>query len=463
MPAAPIPIVAASSAVLKRRMTCRTSSPGNRFSTDAETIKPVSERSDTAAMGRALTAILALLVLAGACGGRSAGPGPANTVLSSTAPVPTAISPVQATVPAPSPSSTDAVDGSEPLLLALSVHVERHPGEAADRTLFEEHLALLDRLASTAEAHGVVLNFEAETEFVTAASAHDGATAIGALIARGHRFSQHSGDRSTSGLDRAGRTAELRRQRDALASLGVDARYLSGACPGDGWVEAAVDAGFEAATGLTEICLQSLDDAHLPAGMGWIRSCASATICHDVLQLEPAASLHPWTTDESAAWLTDVPDGALLLVAGHATEALTAMSAGTAVDPDAAVGAFTAELDALLAARTPGRLNATGYTLSVGPEPDWTTLDAILSVAASRAGQLRWVSYDEIIDLAAAEAGAPADPPMAYVDTSPDTAGSSAGPNGGGRSGQLQAGRDGVEQSLRVVVDTAEVHVGEAP
>lgn len=321
-------------------------------------------------------------------------------------------------------SADDSTD--DRLLLALSVHVERHQGEASDRATFDQHVALLDELAVVAADHDVVLNFEAETEFVAAATAF-GPEIPRDLIASGHSFSQHSGDRSTSGLTAGERTTELRRQRDALASLGVTARYLSGACPGDGWVEAAADAEFEAATGLTEICLQSLDDAHLPAGMAWIRSCASATICHDPLHLEPAASLHPWTTDSSASWLGDIPDGRLVLVVGQEATALSAMSAEADYDATAAVEEFGALLDQLDAARTAGRLNATGFTISIGPEPDWDVLRAMFTEVSARADRMRWARYDEIIDRARSEAGAPADPPLVYTDTTPDDAGATQG------------------------------------
>lgn len=334
-----------------------------------------------------------------------------------------------ATVAAPTDDRADpvAVDAADDrLLLALSVHVERHQGEARDRATFDEHVALLDELAAVAADHDVVLNFEAETEFVTAATAF-GPEIPKELIAKGHSFSQHSGDRSTSGLTAEERTTELRRQRDALAALGVTARYLSGACPGDGWVEAAADAGFEAATGLTEICLQSLDEAHLPAGMAWIRSCTSATICHDPLHLEPAASLHPWTTDSSTSWLGDVPDGRLVLVVGHEATALSAMSAETPYDATAAVEEFGSLLDQLAAARTAGRLNATGFTISVGPEPDWEVLRALFAEVSGRADRMRWARYDEIIDRARREAGAPADPPLVYTETTPDDAGAAQG------------------------------------
>jgi hypothetical protein len=317
------------------------------------------------------------------------------------------------------PSTTAAAD--DRLLVAVSVHVERYDGEADDRALFDAHVAVLTQLADLAEAHDVVVSYELSSEFVAAATAWDPGV-VPALAARGHGVGQHSGDRGTAGLDGAALVAALADQRAAIEALGVDATYVSGACGDGAWVEAVAAAGFVGTSGLTEYCLRSLDDAHLPAGMDWIRRCTSPAVCHDPLQLDTQHLTRPWTTGESASFLTDDAAGAVVVVPTVEATGLATMSQGLDVDVTAALADWVALLDAHVAARTAGRVNCLDVTVSIGPDPDWTVLEAMFAELSSRdPAVVRSATMAEIVALAAAEAPThPVDPPPTYVETTPD-------------------------------------------
>lgn len=329
------------------------------------------------------------------------------------------------------PTATPASAATVPVLvggelqLALTIHVEGYSTEGRDVAEFERHIAVLEQLADLAVAYEVVLNFELSSDFVQAVD-NWGSTFIENMTALGHNISQHSGDRSTEGLTGAARVAELVRQREAIEAHGVTVNYASGGCSADDWVESAIAAGLSAVTGNVEFCLKSLDDASLPVGMEWIQACENPAICHDPLHLEIARVLHPWTTSSSANWLSDDPDGGLVIVAGSDADAFTAMSQGAEVDVNAALEQWNELLDASIAASVSGQVNVVNVVLSVGQTPDWELTEAMFAQAKTlqASGLLQWVSLSEIVAQALAEAPTQvADATGVYTDTTPDLAG----------------------------------------
>lgn len=326
--------------------------------------------------------------------------------------------------PTASDAGTIATDGS--LSVALTVHVERHDSEISDQGEFDRHVATLEQLATLAEQYGVIVNFELSTAFVTAVDTWD-STFIEDMVARGHRISQHSGDRSTDGLTGQARIDELTRQREAIEAHGVEVTYVSGGCSNDpGWVEDAIAAGFDAVTGLTEICLGSLSDEALPDGMEWIRRCTNAAICHDPLQIQLERLLHPWTTSSTTEWLVDDPTGALVIIAGQDTSGLTAMSQTGDADDATALADWQTMLGDAAAAAVPGQVNVVNVVLSVGPTPDWAVLESMFADMADRVadGGADWVGLADVVAAAVAEATVqPADAVAIATDTTPDLGG----------------------------------------
>ncbi|HQY86393.1 MAG TPA: hypothetical protein PLN29_15430, partial [Ilumatobacteraceae bacterium] len=266
--------------------------------------------------------------------------------------------PAATAAPTPSAEPPGAQSaGTDILQLALTIHVEGYNDEARDQSEFDAHLAVLERLSDLAVAYDVILNFELSTTFVQAVDRW-GSMFIEEMTAIGHNISQHSGDQSTEGLTGEARVRELVRQRAAIEAHGVQLNYLSGACSADDdWVESAVAAGFSAATGNVEFCLQSLDDATLPDGMEWIHKCRNQSVCHDPLHVETARVLHPWTTSSSATWLVDDPAGDLVIIISDETDGFVAMSQTGDADLTLSLQQWTSMIDGYLAVAVAGQVN----------------------------------------------------------------------------------------------------------
>ena len=335
--------------------------------------------------------------------------------------------PAATAAPTPSAEPPGAQSaGTDILQLALTIHVEGYNDEARDQSEFDAHLAVLERLSDLAVAYDVILNFELSTTFVQAVDRW-GSMFIEDMTAIGHNISQHSGDQSTEGLTGEARVRELVRQRAAIEAHGVQLNYLSGACSADDdWVESAVAAGFSAATGNVEFCLQSLDDATLPDGMEWIHKCRNQSVCHDPLHVETARVLHPWTTSSSATWLVDDPAGDLVIIISDESDGFVAMSQTGDADLTLSLQQWTSMIDGYLAVAVAGQVNVVNMVLSVGSTPDWDTAEAMFAEAQARqsAGQISWANLSDVVDQAVAEAAAQtADPMGDYSDVTPDLGG----------------------------------------
>lgn len=335
-----------------------------------------------------------------------------------TAPLATTTTTTAVPVTTATSATTTTTTDDTVLQLALTVHVERHDTEVRDEAELQAHIAMLEQLADLAEQYGVVVNFELSTEFVEALDRW-GSTFIEDMTARGHGIAQHSGDRSTDGLTGEARVDELDRQRAAIEAHGVEVTYVSGGCSADpGWVEDAIAAGFTAVTGTTEICLGSLDDEALPDGMDWIRSCRNPAVCHDPLHLTADRTLHPWTTSDSTDWLTDDPNGGLVIVSAAEVDGFAQMSKTGDADLAASLQQWQEQLQTFLDAVVPGQVNVWNFVLSIGPEPDWEVVAAIFADAAEHAaaGDVAWADLGDVVAAAAAEATTqPADATAVYV------------------------------------------------
>lgn len=168
------------------------------------------------------------------------------------------------TPPTTDPGTSDpglGEPGSDPLMLNISIHVEGYQEEddAGGEAVFDAHVAAILGLADDADGGDGVdpgeprLTFELSPIFVTATEMW-GSDIISQLDARGHGIGVHADLGGQGYLDRTDFTNQLIEMRDAIEAQGVDVVHVSGICSPSEWVEAAIDAGFTATTGMVEFC-----------------------------------------------------------------------------------------------------------------------------------------------------------------------------------------------------------------
>ncbi|MGQ0804887.1 MAG: hypothetical protein ACT4PI_13620, partial [Actinomycetota bacterium] len=194
--------------------------------------------------------------------------------------------------------------GSDPLMLNISIHTDGYTEEddpiTADdpdggRPIFDIHVAFLTGLADDADGGDGVdpgdakITFELTPSFV-AATEMWGSTFIADMDGRGHGIGVHADIGGQGYLDRTEFTNQLIAMRDDIEAHGVDVVHVSGICSPSEWVEAAIDAGFAATTGMVEFCQSSYPDNYpLPCG-------DAANECHGMAVTDWEHLIHPWRT-----------------------------------------------------------------------------------------------------------------------------------------------------------------------
>lgn len=148
--------------------------------------------------------------------------------------------------------------------LGISVHVEGFKGEANNRLKYMRHRQALVETADAAEAHGARLSFELSAEF-TAAMARWGDDFASLMAARGHAIGVHA-DLGGTPIPLDEFTHPLAERKAAIEAQGVTVTHVSGICSASDWVEAAIGAGFESATGIVEYCIKSIPAENRPPG-----------------------------------------------------------------------------------------------------------------------------------------------------------------------------------------------------
>ncbi len=264
--------------------------------------------------------------------------------------------------------------------------------------------AMLEALADAADGGDGVdvgeprITFELSADFVGGV-ALNASSFVTDMASRGHGIGVHADIGGQGYLDLADFTLALVEQRDALEALGVDVVHVSGICSPSQWVEAAINAGFDATTGMVEFCLSSYPGAY-PMTCG-----DAANECHGAAVTDWEHKLHPWRTSTSTDWLTHDDAGELLLVAGesgtgvHCMSEHAAGSTGRCRTDDADIPELISLIDEFVAAREPGRLNVLTLSWSIGGPPSAGFADDLFAAVASSfdATELAWATLPEIV------------------------------------------------------------------
>ena len=304
-------------------------------------------------------AVVLLLALAACSGGGTEAATPATSAPSTT-------------VPSTSGSTTSTTTAAElePLDLAISIHAEGF--DDRNPAAYGRHLEALEQVAAEAERAGVTLTFELSLPFAEGARTADDGWVAG-LPARGHAVGVHA-DLGFPPMP-PGRFERRLAEHKALVEelLGATVTHVSGVCSEAPWVEPVAAAGFEAATGMVEFCLKSLDD---PPPQ--VAACGNPADCHDPVPTETARALHPWRTSTSADWLDPDPAGDLWLI------------------PNREMPADADELASLVARyadeREPGSTSSLVFAWSIGSPPRPGFVTELAAALAGMADSIRWVS-----------------------------------------------------------------------
>jgi len=172
---------------------------------------------------------------------------------------------------------------------------------------------------------------------------------------------------------------------------------VSGFCTPSAWVESAIDAGFSATTGMVEYCLSSLPGNYpLPCG-------DQADECHGAAVTDWEHRLHPWHTSTSSDWLTDDPNGQLLLVANDSGTTVSCQreaasgSACAGVSDPGDIPQLQALIQQYVDHREAGRLNVLTLSWSIGRPPTAGFSDQLFAmVAGFSPSQVQWSTIEEI-------------------------------------------------------------------
>ncbi len=306
-------------------------------------------------------------------------------------------------------TTTVAAPAVDPLMLNISIHVEGHQSEATNEDEYWMHAGEVREVADAAYAAGVTLSFEVSTYFVEAAATW-GDTVLTDLVAQGHAVGVHADLDTTNARVFVETLIDM---REALAAAGIETTFLSGICSPGPWVEAAIDAGYDAVSGIVEYCLLSMPQELWPAGKEHVAECGDASECHGAVYESAAEAINPIHTSSSADWLTDDPDGELMVIVGGANSvhclaedaaAADGRHEGRCTSADDDIPLFLDVVEEYLAARQPGEVNVLTFTWSIGNNTtaEFAT-DLFAAVAAEfEASEIAWST---IADITVAAAG----------------------------------------------------------
>lgn len=289
------------------------------------------------------------------------------------------------------------------LHLTLTLHLENKTFDAA-------YFASLNAFAQKFEAHGGKLTFEPRDPVVKAASGPPALQDWKALEARGHSVGSHAGIGGVDATPLDTFTAQATLRYTQLAPQVTRLDHVSGNCGNVDWVKGVIDAGFKATTATTVLCLYSMAPADRPAEYQAL-NCNGATdpTCHSSYPTAVAERIHPWRALSGAQWLTDDPNGKLVIFPGSGSlpcleeEATsTGQSLPTCTLTQEDVTRALSDLDAAILARDSARLNTFywvwgSWSLTSGEEP---VLEALLSAIDTRVqeGKVKWANLSDMLD-----------------------------------------------------------------
>ena len=280
------------------------------------------------------------------------------------------------------------------LELGITVHLENHA--PYDQT----YLDRLRAYGNLFKDHGAKLTLEPRQEMWTAVKGANAAL-FSDLEAQGHSFGVHAALGSVDSYQQFVNT--LTALRKELAGKDITVEQVSGQCQNFDWVTGSVEAGYVAMTGGTENCLLALAPENRPAGYENL-NCPKATDCHDVYPQETEKKLHPWRAKDGSDWLTDNPDGKLVILPSNGTlpcleeEAESPGMLTSCTFTQADIDLSKEQSDAALAVIDPSKINQLYFVWSFGLELSDELLETWFAMLEPYIadGRIVWKTQEEV-------------------------------------------------------------------
>ena len=291
----------------------------------------------------------------------------------------------------------------QPLLIAISVHVEGWSQEARNQDMFGIHRDNLLGLAEEVAAGGGVLTFELSDVFMEAVAVWND-DILDQFVALGHSVAVHADAGGNGAPTLAALTETLTQRRQTLADLGIVTEHVSGICSTGPWVEAALAAGFTSTNGGVAYCATSMDPELVAPQDQWVFECQSPADCHGAPPVSEDRRYHPFYADSSTDWMASEATEGLLVISSESGHSLACLDRSSSGEDDKCIATeFDLEvvsdtLEEYLAARVPERTTALVYSWSIGnlPEPGFGTELVATFAETVSAGEAIWVGTGEI-------------------------------------------------------------------
>jgi len=302
-----------------------------------------------------------------------------------------------------SQTEPDEPESIQPLLIAISVHVEGWSQEARNQDMFGIHRDNLLGLAEEVAAGGGVLTFELSDVFMEAVAVWND-DILDQFVALGHSVAVHADAGGSGDPTLAALTETLTQKRQTLADLGIITEHVSGICSAGPWVEAALAAGFTSTNGGVAYCATSMDPELVAPQDQWVFECQSPADCHGAPPVSEDRRYHPFYVDSSTDWMVSEATEGLLVISSESGNSLACLDRTSPGEDDKCIATeFDLEvvsdtLEEYLAARVPERTTALVYSWSIGnlPEPGFGTELVATFAETVSAGEAIWVGAGEI-------------------------------------------------------------------
>lgn len=305
--------------------------------------------------------------------------------------------------PAPAP---DVVEEPGPAVLHLTLTVQLEDWPLQDKSAFLNYVGRIRQYAALAQEHGATFTWEA-SNLIAAQDLH-GDDVLSELHEAGHGIGIHAnkgqGATPGAGYGVPDLTLDLQGLRAGLEALDIGARHVSGICSKLDWVTAAADAGFQAATGQTAWCLQSLGATRIPPKYV---DCETMTDCEEPWPGEASETVLPWRVSNGVTWDQPTDDGRLVLfhtagdlacAAERRADSDTSHSGCDFGDDD--VDAAVLGLEAALPYAQSERFNTHVIVWRFGTEVPAALLESLLERidAWVQSGRVRWSTIPRMLD-----------------------------------------------------------------
>ena len=301
------------------------------------------------------------------------------------------------------PTLAQAVlDGQGVLYFTVMVHLEGWD-DVNKQSAFQRHAALVRQYADLFEKYGAKLTLESK-EFTAGCIAWED-NVLKEMQDRGHGIGVHADIGGSKKTTLRQLTTGIRQMKAELETLGVTVRHVSGVCSDKDWVQACIDAGYEAVTGVVSYGLWSLDEANRPAGFTPYPNPAAG---HAAYPWDIASTVAPWRTSDGGNWIVNDPAGELIIIpSGPSLVYAYEDSAGVEqADLNAAdIDVWRQTIDEALACTDSRTVNTYYAAWSLGGPVNENALEAWLQMIDEyvQAGRIVWATVPEMIDLYTAQ------------------------------------------------------------